>query len=81
MTGEGSERPLLGQRLRLRLRDGRVVTGVLEAVDSDRNVVLSRGEQTGAGPQRDLVLALGYVTVPGHAVESVEVEVVSASAS
>lgn len=58
-------RDLLLRRIRVILRDGRVVEGTLECVDSYRNLVL-RSAVDMAGPH-----SLGLVVVPGDAHVSV----------
>ena len=67
------ERRLLGAWVRVTLSDGRAVVGTLDAVDSDRNVVLSSAAQTNAGPGGGARIQLGYAMVPGSAIVRVEV--------
>ena len=76
---EGMERKqaltakLIGKRVRVRLADGRVVVGVLDALDADGNVVLAECEQVGAGPNGQHAVPLGYAIVPSQGVVGLDV--------
>jgi small nuclear ribonucleoprotein (snRNP)-like protein len=78
-TGDGEDaslREMLGRPVRLGLRDGRVVYGVLMALDADGSVVVHNGvvEASGVGSEAASAAAdvrrLGRAAIQGRHIES-----------
>jgi small nuclear ribonucleoprotein (snRNP)-like protein len=70
---ETLKREFLGATVRMVLKDDRIISGILEVVDGDRNVILKNSAQINAGPQKNISLPLHYAMIPGHAIVEVHV--------
>jgi len=79
--------PYLGKQLRVTVSDQRVIQGVLEAVDGDKNLILSNTEDvtsstTNSNSNSNNHVFLGIVVIPGqHVVGVAELELPSSSSS
>ena len=65
---------MMGRQLRVHMSDGRVVTGLFDCIDKQKNVVLDRAREWKSVGEPESERSIGYILVPGKHIVKAEIQ-------